>query len=223
MAAPDTKAVLVPVQLQAFILDAFTLGLMDPNATVANTAGVPLISQPNYRALQLDSSLIQHDVFEHTRLRTQDYNLLMAAPRWFATADPQDFNADRGGVYLHWSLPAAYRVGIAASSSAQAQHAQRKLRAGFPSSSDPQGPPTGVPTFRPVPDRWLIVRHWDDAVAPQFWTDSAGTHFDTGELAKEKFKFFVVESNVVRGINAIPPLEDISAHVAPVTYAGACV
>jgi hypothetical protein len=177
------------------------------------------IDPPNYRALQLDSSLIDHDIFEHIEPRLRDLNWLNCLNRYNSyastTANPvdlQESNQFRNGIYLHWSLPAAYRTGITASSSADKSHAARKLRQGFPSdNSDSASAPETMPTFRPVADQWLILRHLRNGSYGARGPGNVG--FLDG--MSEQYKLFVVESNLVRGINSIPPMEDIDATASP--------
>ncbi|KAK6347972.1 hypothetical protein TWF718_005792 [Orbilia javanica] len=101
--SPD--AVLVPLQLEAFVLNQAVCGDEgDKGARI-----IP-ITQPNYTFLRLDNFLIQPDLQRHADLhnsapaekntRLTDVSQKPPAPR-----------CNRHGVYLHWILPRAYRAG----------------------------------------------------------------------------------------------------------------
>ncbi|KAL8832472.1 MAG: hypothetical protein Q9191_000242 [Dirinaria sp. TL-2023a] len=180
--------VLVPLKLNAF---ALTPG------TCANTNkySIAPIAQPNYTFLRLHDNLIVPDILDHVDLhQVSPANL---NPRLTDLGTGQT-RQNRLGVYIHWTLPPLYRSGSAAaptaSGTADLAQADRKLRQGFPASSA-AAPSFGAatdystPDFRPVPNRWLVIRHINAAsIAP------AGTKIP-------EFQSWVIESDRLRNIN----------------------
>ncbi|KAL1878934.1 hypothetical protein Plec18167_004229 [Paecilomyces lecythidis] len=218
----DDKFVLVPVQVDAFCFtDATYLKLFnilhppDPNDQAQLTIPAP-ITPPNYRGLRLDSGLIKHDIFEEINPRVVDLNWLYGAPRYTSCYSLANdlFKSDREGIYLHWSLPKVYRAGIAATSSAQDDHQNQKLRQGFPGQSES----SEIATFRPVPDRWIVVRH-TFADGGRYRRSRPGPYgnrdYEDNVPGSERVKVFVVESNLVRSIDQIPPTDDLLATTSP--------
>jgi hypothetical protein len=141
----------IPINLDAFILN-------EPVCEGGKTRIAP-ITQPDYVSLRLENSVIQHDVMPHVDLHSTDTALHNpristneSAP--FKKLDPKNpippaqntvqIRESRLGVYLHWSLPRGYRAGTSAA-------------AGTATGNNPSGA-TANPVFRPVPNRWLVVR-----------------------------------------------------------------
>ena len=98
------------------------------------------IPQPNFAALRLESQFIQHDIFEDVR-----------EPPLLASADRYRIADRRGGIYLHWSLPRPYRVGIAASDGFDDLETEKR-KEGYADMGD-QATDNGTATFRQVPTR----------------------------------------------------------------------
>lgn len=126
-------------------LDAFTLSpkSCSPDANIL----IAPLTQPSYVGLRLDGSIIQHDVLNHVDL----HNTTNPAsnPRITDIGSPDAaLKQKRLGVYLHWSLPRMYRTATAAADTAQ----------GYP-GSNVAASPNPNPVFRPVPNRWLVVRN----------------------------------------------------------------
>jgi len=71
-------------------------------------------------------------------------------------------NRSRLGVYLHWSLPRFYRSG--ASQATPPPAANQSSATGADKPKYPDGDPN--PTFRLVPNRWMVVRILRDYKAP---------------------------------------------------------
>ncbi|KAH8797905.1 hypothetical protein F5884DRAFT_687621 [Xylogone sp. PMI_703] len=190
------STVLVPLQLSAFVL----------NEAVCASAKSKIapITQPNYTFLRLSNSLIQPDVLDHADLHSVSPALLN--PRLTDLGTGQ-LHRNRVGVYLQWTLPRVYRSGMAATASAMKRNgttdpsvqADRKLQQGYPV---PQGQNTGkdysAPEFRPVPNRWLVVRRIIDmtTISP---SNAASTVPGDGGITE--FDAWVIESDRLRNIN----------------------
>jgi hypothetical protein len=150
------------------------------------------ITQPDYIGLRLDDSLIQHDILDPV-----DFHLASPASNNVRLTDiganPPALRQNRLGVYLHWSLPRFYRAGTI-----YADQAQKKPP---PTTQDPS-----QPVYRPVPNRFLIVR-------------SLSTQQPAGKLPE--FQTWIVESDRLRKINDIPNTVDLEVDVSPfVRYEG---
>lgn len=179
--AQAASTVVLPMALQALVVSEDIL------RTPAQFA--PLI-EPNYATLlQTDEAgSPKHDLMDDIDVsywRTQArFN-----PR-FVDLGTGKLKPDRTGIYLSWCLPKIYRAAIAPASSAtqnQAEWNSRKLREGFRlSEADKKDSKDGQlkrdpVQFRPVPDRWLIVR----SVRNNPWYG----------------KRFIVESNCIRRLD----------------------
>ncbi|KAL8707281.1 MAG: hypothetical protein Q9220_007665 [cf. Caloplaca sp. 1 TL-2023] len=180
------RGILVPIKVDAFVI------YPQPKVphTTPDNPGAYLAPNPapNFEALKLDSTLVQHDIFEQIR----------EAP-YLSAGDPERQRFDRSGIYVHWSLPRLYRTGIAASDST-ADFDQTKKMGGFPSAAD-QDLSSGAPTFRQVPNRWFISR----TVTSGTLGEALGAHslgsdgqwHDTALANGPLRTIFVVESTVL--------------------------
>ena len=139
------RSFLVPMRLDVYLNYAPRLKVAtDPR----QRAYLAPIQQPNFKPLSHSDSLLQHDIFEHTHNRP-----------YMSTADPYRKDDSRTGIYIHWNLPDMYRHGFLASKSSK-KTAQGKLsKSGYP-NGDAQSKyvQSGAPIFRPVPNRWLLLR-----------------------------------------------------------------
>ncbi|KAJ5675313.1 uncharacterized protein N7477_005247 [Penicillium maclennaniae] len=196
MAAP---VVCVPMKLDAFVLNPALCAPL-PAATVAP------ITQPNYTFLRLNQNDIQSDLLNHVDLHAATDK----------TTNPRVYDLGTGapikgriGVYLHWSLPRFYRTGVSAmgdmsDAGRKKAEAERRSQAGFSNVPDTDFDPN-VPDFRPVPNRWLIVRRlFLDSVIPATARDTIG-----------EFKAWIIESDRLDDIDSIPKDVDIEVEYAP--------
>lgn len=124
-------------------IDPSLISPIDPN----DRAYLAPITTPNLPGLRLDNTLIQHDIFEDIR----------GAP-YETCADRYRKTRSRQGVYIHWSLPRPYRVGITASESALNDLPLKLRQGGYPSYEVSQSLIDRVPLFRTIPARWIIIR-----------------------------------------------------------------
>jgi hypothetical protein len=169
-------------------LDAFAIspGCCDGASSLAP------YTQPNYTSLRLDSHLVQHDVLDHV-----DFHL--ASPAWnnprladigTSPGDPagKNLKMNRIGVHLSWSLPRFYR-------SAQASGRS-------PTEGAKGEDPNPNPAFRPIPNRWLVLRH---------------LHNFKDESKLPEWQAWVVESDVIRKITSptMGDSTDLESDVAP--------
>jgi len=166
-------------------LDAFALS---PDCCDGESKLAPY-TQPNYTALRLDSHLIQHDVVDHV-----DFHMASPATKNPRLADlglpaPNNLKAHRMGIHLHWSLPRFYRAATASGSQTAT------------ANSEPANP-----SFRPIPNRWLVTRHLKN--------------YQEANMLPE-YQSWIVESDVVRRITTIPDNVDLESDVSPfVSYQG---
>ncbi|KAG5793143.1 hypothetical protein H9Q69_007802 [Fusarium xylarioides] len=201
----DSDPLLVPLQLQAFVLNP---SVCNTDAQDDHNARIVPITQPNYTFLRLDNFLIQSDVLNHADLHC-------SAP---AEANPRltDLGArppvprrDRHGVYLHWILPQTYRSGVASADSVSKERREdERLRRGLAPGkpiSDPRAGPTKSPEFLEPPTRWIIVRKLDlDSISPV----GAKPFF-------KEYQAWVIESDYQWALECIPPDYDLQVDVYP--------
>lgn len=177
--------VLVPVKLDAFVL----------NPAVCNggihEAKIAPITQPNYTFLRVDGFVAQNDVLPHVDLH-------LSSP---STTNPRLMNLGTGkprrrtGVYLHWSLPRAYRRAT------EDQGCSSTSETGTNSIDK-------APEFPTVPTRWLVIRRLHkegmeplDAVIPEL-------------------EAWVVESDKPNDINDLDADVDLEVDVSPFIETG---
>lgn len=142
--AEDAVYVLVPVQLNAFINHARPKsdpGYGDASSPRAYLSPVP---RPNYNALKLESQLVGHDIFDHTRPRPS-----------YSNGDPNRQVPQRSGIYLHWTLPRLYRTGLAASDNVD-DFDKKRTMGGYPQATEQKGS-QDTPIFREVPSTCVIM------------------------------------------------------------------
>ncbi|CZR68331.1 uncharacterized protein PAC_18230 [Phialocephala subalpina] len=205
MSTSTLENICIPINLDAFILNQPVCETTGPAVLIAP------ITQPDYVALRLDNSVIQHDVLPAVDLHSSRPAVLnprvsSAYSTVLKTLDLKDpeptFSGvgseliqSRLGVYLHWSLARGYRSGTSAADGT-VRH----------DPSDPSKTNIAVgqqPTFRLVPNRWLIVRSLDpDQYLP---TDATPPLLDA----------WVIESDRNRKIESLPGDIDLETEVTP--------
>lgn len=97
----------------------------------------------------------------------------------------------RLGVYLHWSLPRGYRTGSSGADGAQRTDPDDKSAI----------PPNSNPTFRLVPNRWLIVRVLKTHLPP--------------EANPPPIDAWVIESDRLQKVEELPGDIDLETEVTP--------
>lgn len=133
------SAVYVPIIVDAYLN-------YDPSIQPSQSpdrAYLAPLTTPNFESLQLDSGLIQHDIFDDLR----DAPYLSNRERTRALTSRQ-------GIYVHWSLPKPYRSGIHASSSGEKAASTAARAAGHVDAAVD----SGSTAFHQAPTRWVVVR-----------------------------------------------------------------
>ncbi|GAW24015.1 hypothetical protein ANO14919_135940 [Xylariales sp. No.14919] len=206
MSSP-TDPLLVPVQLQAFLL----------NPAVCNTgrdddhgARIVPITQPNYTFLRLDNFLIQGDVLNHADM----HNAAPAEKNSRMTdlgARPEAVaRRNRHGVYVHWILPQVYRTGLVSSDSvSKKRREEERLKRGLPplvrGPESPKSSDTNTPEFLQPPTRWIIIRKLDKgSIEPA----EASSKFN-------EYQAWVIESDYLWKLDDIPADYDLEVDVSP--------
>lgn len=196
----------VPIALDAY---ALTTACCDGKEPI-NPCRIGPITQPNYTGLRLDSQLIRHDVLDPVDIhRTRPAAL---NPRVADLGKPKPaIRENRIGIYLHWSLPRAYRGGSATADGTKdkkgndaAPPAQDPLKGGDPTASNPD---STNPVFREVPNRWLVVRRLKPG------------SFSPADALPE-FQGWIIESDRVWRIDDIDEQADLEIDVSPFVQSG---
>ncbi|KAK4167523.1 hypothetical protein QBC43DRAFT_367572 [Cladorrhinum sp. PSN259] len=200
------KAVLVPVQLQAFVLNP---AVCNTGKDDDNGARIIPITQPNYTFLRLDNFVLQSDVMNHVDLHNSapaDNNTRMTD----LGARPKPMpRRNRHGVYVHWILPQVYRTGVTSDDSVpDDRREEERLRRGLP-ARDPNlkapADPSSTPEFLQPPTRYIVVRKLDlDSVSPA----EAKSSF-------KEYQAWVVESDYLWKLDNIPIDYDLEVDVSP--------
>ena len=106
---------------------------------------------------------------------------------------------NRQGVYLHWMLPRVYRAAVAATEESSLERDQN-----VPEHKDSGTRDKATPQYRPVPTRWLVIRHLREST-PDYKT-----------LEMPPFSAWVIESDYERKVDSIKkPDVDLQVDVSP--------
>ncbi|KAK4142995.1 uncharacterized protein C8A04DRAFT_29396 [Dichotomopilus funicola] len=204
-----TDLALVPVQLQAFVLNP---AVCNTGTDDDNGARIVPITQPNYTFLRLDNFVLQPDVMNHADM----HNAAPAAKNSRMSdlgLTPPEPRRNRHGVYVHWILPQVYRSGVTSAPSVPADRREdERLRRGHAPSRKPgtgenvKAPaPSSTPEFLQPPTKYLVVRKLDlDSVVPA----SAKSQF-------KEYQAWVIESDFLWKIDDIPFNYDLEVDVSP--------
>lgn len=176
---PSPIVVLVPVKLDAFV---FNPAVCDGKFDEAKIAP---ITQPNYTFLRVDEFVAQHDVLPHIDLHLSSPSSTNLRLMDLGTGQ---MRRRRTGVYLHWSLPRAYRRGITPEKDA-AQEASK---------------------FPPVPTRWLVIRR----LHSQKYSEELSVS-SVPVLPIPEIQAWVVESDKPNDINTLNAKVDLEVDVSP--------
>lgn len=117
-------AVCIPLQVDAFQL----------NESLINTgrAFIAPFSLPDYSSLEPGARL-QHDAIPHLDLRAAFPSSINAR---LSDLDTGTARQDRLGVYLHWTIPKLFRVGVMATESAEVALNERRKKRGIDGDSE---------------------------------------------------------------------------------------
>ncbi|KAH6632441.1 hypothetical protein F5144DRAFT_650483 [Chaetomium tenue] len=185
--------VLVPVQLEAFVLNSAVCGKGDEDDKDARI--IP-ITQPNYTFLRLDNFLLQSDVQNHADLHNTapaSLNMRMSD----LSQSPSKPLRHRHGVYLHWILPRFYRVGAASTDA-------------VPDVGQGPSEPDKAADFIQPPTRWLVIRKLD---LESVESDDARKQF-------KEYSGWVIESDHLWALDDIPLDFDLQVDVSPFVVGG---
>lgn len=192
----DETVSCVPMNVDAFIL----------NERVCDSKLVRIapITQPDYVGLRPTSTEIARDVLQQVDISHSQPAAIN--PRISAVETPNPAHLDaalpeseqalrpplrngRIGVCISWSLPRLYRSATSATDSF------RDLKKTNVNASQ-------QPVFRPVPNRWLVIRVLRDCEPPEM-------------LARMPFQGWVIESDRLWEIDDIPLDADVQAEMSP--------
>ncbi|KAF4960790.1 hypothetical protein FGADI_733 [Fusarium gaditjirri] len=150
-----TSVVVIPMAIQAFSVSAFD----QSNISLAPMAQLDL------ERLNAKRSPIAYDLIDHldtsnqarfdSRVNTRFVNVRTPAGGTSLGGQPI---TTRQGIYLSWCMPQAFRAGITPSGNNSLDENER-IRKGYKGTA-PQTNSPGDPNFqfRPVPNRWVIIR-----------------------------------------------------------------
>lgn len=189
-------AVCIPMNLDAFILN--------DKVCDSGLVRVAPITQPDYHGLRPDSAEIRADILPHVDVHRAQPASLNSRISATETIDPTvldptkpettltpPLRRNRVGVHLHWSLPRLYR---AATAQAEGTNSPRNNQNTSPS-----------PTFRPVPNRWLVVRSIKSS--------------QPAVIDAKKVQGWVIESDRLWNVDELGADVDLETDVSPfVTY-----
>jgi hypothetical protein len=203
----DFEVALVPMQLDAFVLNPAVCGTGSDQDT---TARICPITQPNYTFLRLDSFLLQSDVQNHVALHnTAPASINSRLTDLGGRPEPKPLR-HRHGVYVHWTLPRFYRSGVSSTDSVpesrkKAERVRRGLDAASATASD--NSPHQTPDFLQPPTRWIVIRKLElDSIQPSSAKDA---------FKDREYEAWVVESDYVWSLEDIPIQADLQTDVAP--------
>ena len=115
---PESDVVLVPVRLDAFVLNESVCNGGENEAKIAP------ITQPNYTFLRLEEFYIQNDIINHIDLHSASPASTNSRFTDLRTGKPR---LNRQGVYLHWILPRMYRIGAVTQQDGTLTHGKQQL------------------------------------------------------------------------------------------------
>ena len=192
--------VCVPMNVDAFVL----------NRPVCDTglSRIAPVTQPDYRGLRPEKTEIRADLLPHVDVASSQpasTNSRITATETTSPAhlDPTRPESDsqagpvlrenRIGIYLHWSLPRLYRAATGGADDVPAAPPDKEL-VGNENR-------TTRPTFRPVPNRWYVLRNIQSSVPP-------------APLAEQR-KAWVIESDRLWNVDELSPDVDLETDVSP--------
>lgn len=201
-----SDSLLVPVQLEAFVLNPAVCGQPgDGNARICP------ITQPNYTFLRFNDFVAQNDVQGHADLHNTTPAKLNSRMTDLGTY-PGKFRRNRHGVYLHWTLPRAYRAGVSLTDSVpKARRDEERLKRGLPEEvPNPSHSESATPNYIQPPTRWLVVRRIaKDTIRPESARDSF-----------REYEAWVIESDFLWKLDDIPAHYDLQVDVSPFILGG---
>ena len=209
MANEPNDTLCVPMKLDAFVLNTSVCDGENSSAKIAP------ITQPNYTFLRLHDSLIQvllsipslnrirqltisskSDVLPHLDIHNTHGDKFNSR---ITNLENGKTYLHRQGVYLHWMLPRIYRAGAAATE-------ESKLNRdgdGLPDPDSKSELDQTAPQFRPVPTRWLVIRHLRQSTP------------DYKSVSIPEYTAWVVESDHQQEVDSVGEETDLQVDVSP--------
>ncbi|KAF5025356.1 hypothetical protein F66182_2567 [Fusarium sp. NRRL 66182] len=191
MAEDLNSTLAVPMKLDAFVFNEQVCSGGDDGDEAR--AKIAPITQPNYTFLRLHDSLIQSDILPHVDIHNSFQNKYNSR---LTNIDTGEVYKHRQGVYLHWMLPRVYRSGIAATE----EGGLDRDKEGLPDAADPD---TSAPEFRPIPNRWLVIRRLRESVP------------DFRSIRVPEYQAWVIESDEQTKVTDMPDGVDLQVDVSP--------
>ncbi|CAL1698581.1 unnamed protein product [Somion occarium] len=185
--------VCIPMKLEAFRLNA---------AACNGPSRLAPISQPEYAHLRLNE-LLTHDVQVDVDLHNT--NRGPAFSDRVTDLSTGELKRNRLGVYIRWLIPRFYRTGLSFTQSSEQDAPDLRNKRGYKSVDDAEGVvDPQSPTYRPLPTRWVIIRHLLTKEPP--------------EANIPDFQAFVIESDRLRKMEDLGSEVDIQVDVSPFVY-----
>ncbi|QKX64039.1 uncharacterized protein TRUGW13939_11212 [Talaromyces rugulosus] len=193
-----SEPLLVPIQLDAFVLNPKVCGTPDKVES-----RICPITQPNYTFLRYEDFVAESDVQPYADL----HNAAPASHNSRTTdLGTGHHRRNRHGVYIHWSLPRVYRAGVSLADSVgdKSRRDQERQRRGLEKETD-DAKPSAAPEYIDPPTRWLVVRKLDlDTIQPV-----------EARASFEEFTAWVIEGDYLWKLDDIPPHYDLQVDVSP--------
>ncbi|KAK2459770.1 hypothetical protein APHAL10511_008202 [Amanita phalloides] len=187
----EQSIVCVPMKIEAYRLN---------EASADGPSRLAPLSQPDFTRLRLNQRL-SHNVLGDVDLHNTGHKFSSRVTN-LATGEPR---RERFGMYLHWILPRFYRTGLAATESSAEKLKDLRSKHGLPEPDDTDATPDpNSPVYRPVPPRWIIVRHLTSKTP-------VNANIPT-------FQAFVVESDRLSEIGDFDANVDIAVEASPYVY-----
>ncbi|KAF5621334.1 uncharacterized protein FTJAE_11363 [Fusarium tjaetaba] len=151
-----TNVVVIPMAIEAFSVSSFNK---------SNISLAPL-AQPDLARLDGAQSPIAYDLIDHLDTSNQAKFDCRVNTRFVDVTTPASESSTLGGqpissregVYVSWCMPQAFRAGITPSEN-NSLDADERIRRGFKGAApNPTGPGDPNFQFRPVPNRWVVIR-----------------------------------------------------------------
>jgi hypothetical protein len=196
----DSFVVCVPINVDAFILN--------PAVCQSGQSRIAPITQPDYLGLRPVNTEIRADILPNIDVTTSqpasvNSRITTTENSNAAQIDPTKpasdaeavpvFRQNRIGVHVHWSLPRCYRAGTGGADDVPSAPKDSQLVGGENR--------TPVPGFRPVPNRWCVVRNVTSS------TPAAPPNV--------KMKGWVIESDRLWSVDELGPDVDLETDVSP--------
>ncbi|KKK12797.1 hypothetical protein ARAM_004725 [Aspergillus rambellii] len=189
-------ALAIPMKLDAFVFNKAVCNGKKDDARIAP------INQPNYTFLRMENYMALSDLLPHTDLENASPASRNSRYTDLGTREPR---TSRCGVYVHWSLPRAFRGGEAKATTDQTSRTQPAQSDKPQKDSPKENDDNSAPSFPLVPNRWLVIRSLDP---------EAKTTLPQG-ASIPAVTAWVIESDCMRRIDDLGLDVDLQVDVSP--------